>query len=209
MKFAIFCEGHTERAVMGDLLARWLNPKLTERVGFKRVRFDGWHELVRDTPRKAIRYLADPDILGVVSILDLYGPTFYPDHLNTADDRRQWGMEEMRRKVSHEKYRHHFAVHEVEAWLLAQPDILPQQVRNRLPARAAQPEAVNFDVPPARLLNRLYREAISRDYKKVTEGTKLFARLDPETVYLSCPAFKALADDLLDLCPAEMIRSPE
>jgi hypothetical protein len=90
----------------------------------------------------------------------------------------------------------------VEAWLLAQPDILPPRVKNRLPGRAAQPETVNFDEPPAKLLNELYREVLHKDYKKVTEGTKLFAKLNPETVYLSCPAFKALADDLLGLCPA-------
>lgn len=201
MKFVIFCEGHTERAVMADLLSRWLNPKLTQRIGFKRVRFDGWHQLVEDTPQKAAMHLCDPDILGVVSLLDLYGPTFYPSHLSSADERRKWGINHLQERVNDARYRHHFAVHEVEAWVLSQPDILPPAVKNRLPGKAAQPELINFDQPPAKLLHKLYREALHKDYKKVVEGTKLFGKLNPEVVYQKCPSFKALADDLLSLCP--------
>jgi hypothetical protein len=89
VKFVIFCEGYTERDVMADFLGRWLNSRLTEKIGFKRVRFDGWAQLVNDAPKKARMHLADPDIVGVVSLLDLYGPTFYPPHLRTADERRQ------------------------------------------------------------------------------------------------------------------------
>ena len=202
MKFVIFCEGFTERAVMADLLGRWLNPRLKQRVGFKRVRFDGWAQLVQDTPVKALMHLADDDVLGVISLLDLYGPTFYPKHLTAASDRQNWGMDHMRQKVESTKYRHHFAVHEVEAWLLSQPEILPPPVMRKLPGKSAQPETVNFDEPPAKLLNKLYREALGKDYKKVVEGNKLFGKLCPDLVYQKCPAFKALADDLLELCPA-------
>jgi len=207
MKFVLFCEGYTERGVLGPLLRRWLEPRTTERVGFKPVLFNGWKQLVDDTPKKAALHLRDQDILGVISLLDLYGPTFYPAKCVTVDERREWGMKEMRSRVSHDRYRHHFAVHEVEAWLLSQPDLLPAQVRNKLPGKAVRPESVNFDEPPAKLLNRLYNEALRKDYKKVTEGTKLFGKLDPAVVYAKCPAFKALADDLLSLCPAA-IRQP-
>jgi hypothetical protein len=84
----------------------------------------------------------------------------------------------------------------------------PAEVKKKLPSKAAQPEAVNFDEPPAKLLNRLYGEALRKDYKKVVEGTKLFHKLNPELVYQSCPSFKALADDLLGLCP-QSIRLPK
>lgn len=204
MKFVVFCEGHTERTIMADLLSRWLNPRLTQRVGFKSVRFDGWPQLVAEAPRKAVMHLREPDILGVISLLDLYGPTFYPAHLTTASERQQWGIQHLQDRVNDPRYRHHFAVHEVEAWLLSQPDILPPGVKNRLPGKAAHPESVNFDAPPAKLLQRLYREVLGKDYKKVVEGTKLFAKLNPEIVYQKCPSFKSLADDLLQMCPQEI-----
>lgn len=206
MKFVLFCEGHTERGVLGPLLRRWLEPRTSERVGFKPVLFNGWKQLVDDTPKKAALHLRDQDILGVISLLDLYGPTFYPPKCVTVDQRRDWGMNDMMSRVNHDRYRHHFAVHEVEAWLLSQPDLLPAQVRNKLPGKVERPESVNFDEPPAKLLNRLYNEALRKDYKKVVEGTKLFSKLDPTIVYAKCPAFKALADDLLCLCPAEIRR---
>ena len=160
MKFVLFCEGYAERGVLGPLLRRWLEPKLSERGGFRPVLFSGWRQLVDDAPKKAAMHLRDKDILGVISLLDLYGPTFYPANYVTVDERREWGIKEMRSRVNQDRYRHHFAVHEVEAWLLSQPDLLPAAVRNKLPGKAEKPESVNFDEPPAKLLNRLYREGL-------------------------------------------------
>jgi hypothetical protein len=116
-------------------------------------------------------------------------------------------MEYMRRRLNNDRYRHHFAVHEVEAWILSQPELLPLEVRKKFPGKIAWPETVNFDEPPAKLLNRLYQETLRRDYKKVVNGAKLFGQLNPEIVYQKCPSFKALADDLFSLCPAK-IRKP-
>ena len=201
MKFVIFCEGYTEHMVIPNLFGRWLNPRLKEKVGFKLVRFNGWNQLVDDTPRKAKMYLDQKDSLGVISLLDLFGPTFYPTHITEAEARRQWGMKYMLDRVDHLKYRHHFAVHELEAWLLSQPEKFPPAVQRKLPGKVAQPELINFNEPPAKLLDRLYMEAFKKGYKKVVEGSKLFLSLDPEITYRKCPAFRALVDDLLNLCP--------
>lgn len=202
MKFVLLCEGETERKVLAPLLQRWLEGRVAKRVGFLSVGFNGWADLERDAAQKAALHLRNPDVLGVISLLDLYGPNFYPAHLTTAEQRREWGMQHMASKIKHDRYRHHFAIHEIEAWLLSQPSILPPAVAKKLPGRAEKPETVNSDEPPAKLLNRLYNEVLHKDYKKVVEGQKLFAKLDPALVYAKCPAFKALADDLLALCPA-------
>jgi len=141
-------------------------------------------------------------VLGVVALLDLYGPTFYPPSQTDATSRRDWGRSHLQSMLQDPRYRPHFAVHEVEAWILAQPELLDSKVRKKLPGNAEAPETVNFNEPPAKLLDRLYNEVFRKNYKKVVEGTKLFAKLDPEVVYAKCPSFKALADDLLALCPA-------
>jgi hypothetical protein len=204
MKIVVLCEGYTERAVVSDLFSRWLNPKVTERIGFKPVRFNGWKQLVDDAPKKADIHLRDPKVLGVVALLDLYGPTFYPDHLKNAEERRVWGTNHLSKQFENPRYRPHFAVHEVEAWILAQPTILDSKVRKKLPGKAQNPEEVNSTTPPAKLLDQIYSEVLGKGYKKVVEGTKLFSKLDPEVVYTKCPAFKALADDLLSFCPEEI-----
>ena len=207
MRFVILCEGKTERDVLGDLLRKWLNPRVKERIGFTCPNLEGWQNVVAEAQKKARLYFAEKDVLGVISLIDLYGPDkarFYPQHIKTASERYKWGIEHMQKEVGHERYRHHFAVHEVEAWLLSQPEHLPPAVSNKLPGKAAKPESVNFDEPPAKLLKRLYREALQKEYLKISDGHKLFSKLDPEIVYRKCPAFKALADDLLALCPPAM-----
>ena len=105
----------------------------------------------------------------------------------------------MENQVHDARFRQYFAVHEIEAWILSQPEVLPLAVRKRLPGRTAKPETVNFDEPPSYLLDQIYKEATGRSYKKRTYGEELFRELDPVVVREKCPYFRMLADDLVDL----------
>jgi hypothetical protein len=58
---------------------------------------------------------------------------------------------------------------------------------------------VNFDEPPAKLLERLYKEKLHKGYKKVIDGANLFADLKPEVAYGKCPSLQRLMDDMLQL----------
>lgn len=98
MKFVLFAEGHTEHKAVPAFLKRWLDPKLSEPVGIQSVRFDGWAELVKDAPVKAELYLSRGDVIAVVALLDLYGPTFYPDDKNTPDERYEWAKRYLEEK---------------------------------------------------------------------------------------------------------------
>jgi hypothetical protein len=93
MKFVLFVEGHTEKKSLPQFLKRWLDPRLTKPVGIKIVRFDGWSDFVKSAPTKALLYLNGPDrddIAAVIGLLDLYGPTFYPENKQTANERYDW-----------------------------------------------------------------------------------------------------------------------
>lgn len=202
MKFVLFVEGHTERKAIPSFLKRWLDPRLDRPVGIKSVRFEGWAELVDDVEKRAQVYLDDQDgsdVIAVVSLLDLYGPTIYPRHAESAADRERWGREHIQGKVNRESFRHFFAIHETEAWLLSQPNIFPAAVREVLPTKTAAPEQVNFDEPPAHLLNRLYKQTTRRGYKKVVYGGQLFEKLDPNIAYDKCPTLRSLLDEMLAL----------
>ena len=72
-------EGYTEKKALSDFLKRWIDPKLDQRVGLKVVRFEGWPKLIKDSPKKARLYLEENDVIAVFALLDLYGPTIYPD----------------------------------------------------------------------------------------------------------------------------------
>lgn len=202
MKFVLFVEGHTERKAVAGFVKRWLDGRLDQPVGVKTVRFDGWAELVKDVKTKAHLHLGQPDVIAVLSLLDLHGPTIHPNDQQTADERRVWGTGHLQEKVGHDRYFHFFAVHEVEAWLLSQPEIFPREVRDLFPPQIRTPERVNFNEPPAYLLDRLYRQAQGKSYKKVVYGTQLFSKLDVNIAREKCPQLRAMLDKMLMLAKA-------
>jgi hypothetical protein len=205
MKVVLFVEGHTEHQALPKFLKRWLDQRIRPPVGVQVVRFNGWSELDRDLASKARNFLSAPTSAGiaaVVMLLDLYGPDrahFYPPDKVTAQERITWATAHFQKRVDDPRFRAFFAVHETEAWLLSQPKILPPAVATSLPGRARHPESVNFDEPPAKLLDKLYRRHLKRRYGKVLDGRHLFAVLDPALVYDKCPNFKKLLDAVVEL----------
>jgi hypothetical protein len=199
MKFVLFAEGYTEHKAVPAFLKRWLDPKLSKPVGIQSVRFDGWAELVKDAPVKAELYLSKGDVIAVIALLDLYGPTFYPDDKNTPDKRYEWAKRYLEEKVGLNKFFQFFAVHEVEAWLLSDPSIFPTSVRRQVAGLSQSPERVNNTNPPAKRLNDVYSRQTKRRYKKVVYGKDLFAKLDPHVAYGKCPHLKEFLDGMLKL----------
>ena len=202
MKFVLFVEGHTEKKSIAPFLKRWLDPQLRQPVGIQIVRFDGWPEMVKDLPHAVRLHLEVPgkdQIIAVLALLDLYGPTIYPGHLKTAEERCRWAVEELTRKVGQDRFRMFFAVHEVEAWLLSRPELFPPLIASKFPGNIQHPETVNFNIPPAKLLDTLYNQVLKRDYNKVVFGSNLFQGLDPNEVYRKCPHFAAMMDEMLRL----------
>lgn len=72
-------------------------------------------------------------------------------------------------------------------------------MRDALPGKSGQPETVNFDEPPAKLLDRLYSQKLRTSYKKVIDGRNLFAKLDPEVARAKCPMLRLMLDEMLEL----------
>jgi hypothetical protein len=211
MRFILFVEGHTEDKTLPQFLKKWLDPKLTNPIGIRTVRFQGWPEQLKDAPLKAKMHLNGPakdDIIAVISLLDLCGPTFYPNNLTECKERYDWAKKYIEEKVNQPNFYQFFAVHEVEAWLLSEPDIFPLKVKKAFPKKIQDPETVNFDEPPAKILERLYLLHISRSYKKVIHGKELFGKLNPDVAYQKCPKLKELLDKMLELAkqskPAEI-----
>lgn len=201
MKFVLFVEGHTEKA-LPSFLGRWLNPQLNQPVGIQAVQFNGTADMIKDMPARAERFLNAPkqDIIAVIGLLDLYGlPLIIPTSQKTVTERCAWAKVYLEEQVGHPKFKQFFAVHETEAWLLSQPGIFPEPMQEEVADNAPRPETVNSHEHPAKLLHRLYRKHYKRDYKKVTDGADLFADLDPAVAYEKCPHLKAMLDDMLSL----------
>lgn len=199
MKFVLFVEGYTEQKAVPSFLKRWLDPQLSQNVGIKPVRFQGWSEFQLKIARRARLHLNGPEagqLVGAIGLLDLYGPDFFPGDLS-HQERHERAVIHFQTQVDHPKFRMFFAVHEVEAWLLSDPQLLPAAVRSKLPGKAAQPESVNLSEPPAKLLDRLYRANTREGYDKVVHGSKLFDRLNPSVAYDKCPYLAKMLDEML------------
>ena len=201
MKFVLFVEGYTEKYGVPAFLKRYLDHRLSQPIGIMPVRFDGWAELVKDAPRKSRMYLKDPkqrqDIVAVIALLDLHGPTFYPPHAKSAVSRYKWAKAHLEKAVGLDRFHQFFAVHEIEAWLLSDPDLFPAPVKKALPGVVKKPEEVDFDEPPKKLLQRLYLEKTDQTYKNVRHGEQLFNSLSPELACKKCPKLKALLEKML------------
>ena len=201
-KFILFVEGYTEMKGLAGFLKRWLDVRLDAPVGIETVRFEGWSDLVRDAKKKANLYLTSPkqsEIIAVIGLIDLYGVDNYPDDIASVKERYQWLKKDIEERVGQARYRQFFAVHETEAWFLANLRDFPTEVRKALEKKAAHPELVNFDTPPAKLLEATFSRELKRDYKKVTEASNRFPRLDPEQVAEKCPHLQEMLNELLRL----------
>jgi len=202
-QIALFVEGDTERGearrrTLPRFIHNWLDPQLPEgrRVGITPVKFQGVSNYLDGLQRKIALYLDDGRANFVVGLVDLYGiPASRIDlsQYTTVKDKIIAARGYMRSIVPKEyrdRFRQHFAVHEVEAWLLAYPEEWPPEVRDQITRRA--PEQIDLTEPPAKFLKRI----VGR-YKKTTTAMNLFPKVNPQVAIDKCPFLRQFMEDLL------------
>jgi len=212
MKFILFVEGETEDLGLSAFINRWLGEQFERdsRVGVQVKAFEGWSELRDNAPKHTKEYLTKPayaDVIAVISLIDLYGPTFYPADITSVKERYEWGRAYMEKRVRDYfakeglpealalKYHHFFAVHETEAWLLTRPDLFHKDVRDAL-KKQKPPEQVNFNTPPGKLLEKLYMQQVKRAYSKTVTARNIFPKLDAQATADKCPYLKEMLLEL-------------
>ncbi len=209
-QIALFVEGDSEsgdarRQTLPIFIHKWLDPQLPQgqRVGITAVNFKGVSKYLDEMPRKVGLYLDNGRANFVVGLVDLYG--IPPDRIDLSQCPRveekviaaRAYIRSLVPKQFGELFRQHFAVHELEAWLLAYPEEWPAEVRHQIAER--RPEQVNFNEPPAKFLKRIYKSVLGKNYKKTTTAKNLFPKIDPQIAIDKCPYSKQFMEDLLDL----------
>jgi hypothetical protein len=205
-RIALFVEGDTERGearrkTLPAFFHKWLDPQLPQgaRVGIHARRFQGVSNYLDDLAKTIELYLNEQRANFVVGLVDLYG--LPPDRVDLSgcasiQDKVSAARQQIKELVPEEfksRFRQHFAVHEVEAWLLAYPEKWPPEVRDQIRKRA--PERVDFKEPPAKFLRRI----LGGRYKKTVYAKNLFPNVDPQQAIDKCPFLKLLAEDLLEI----------
>lgn len=203
MRFVLLTEGATEAKCLPESFKRWFDLQLNQPLAVQAVDMRGYPNFRRDLVRKAQLHLGGPrasEIIAVIGLLDLYAPDLFAENLQSRDEKYQWGVEHIERQLGDERFRMFFVVHELEAWLLSQPNLFPRAVEKLLPKQP--PEQVNSDQPPVKRLNQAYRQAVGKTYKKTVDGTNLFRKLDPYVAADKCPRLKRMLETMLELAQA-------
>jgi hypothetical protein len=172
-KIFLFVEGDSERgdAVRQNLPSffyRWLDPRLPKgkQVALQAVKSKGVGDYIKEVGVKTEVYLQQHRADVVFGIVDLYGIprdkldlVGYPS-LQTKIEAAHNYLKNLVPEHCRNHFRQHFAVHELEAWLLAYPDMWPQKIRAKI--APLKPEEVNFDTPPSKWL----RKQLGREFKR-------------------------------------------
>jgi hypothetical protein len=201
VKFILFVEGKTEKQSLADFVARSINPRLPSPVGFSVIKFEGVGDYIANIKRRVELYFSQRQqepIVAAIGLIDLYGSSLSSPQLSAAENVAR-GRTEIERQVGHSRFKQHFAVHEVEAWLLGHAEILPRAVRDALSQKCSRPETVNMHEPPSKLLRRLYQQHLNRPYHKVLDGRRLFLDCDPNIVAAKCPHFSQMLTEMEQL----------
>ncbi len=212
MKVHLFVEGDLEQRVLPGFFTRWLLAR-----GFSQApeiptphNFHDIGKFVNEIGESAGGFLrkVDPNeqvaAIGIADLKDPIDHAFFPPDVTTVQERYDYGVKKIQKEVGDSRFRMYFSVHEFEAWLLAEPGLFPAPIAEALAGIAVPPEAVNFNETPAKLLTRLFKEAVRKGelkhpYRKIGHGVRYFNQLDPEIAYAKCPYLKRLLDDLLAL----------
>ena len=205
-QIALFVEGDTEwggsgQATLSKFFHNWLDPQMPKgsRIGIKVVKFQGVSNYLDDLATKLALHLDEGTAKFVFGLVDLYGiPSNRIDltRCTTVAAKVTEARKQIRALVPRQyqnRFRQHFAVHEVEAWLLAYPEKWPANIRNQITKKP--PEEVNFAEPPAKFLKRL----LGGRYKKTVMAKNIFPFVDPGIAIGKCPHLARLANDMLEV----------
>ena len=203
-RIVLLVEGKTERGdyrhqTLPAFFHRWLDPQLPKgrKVGIHAVSMGGSPSFLSDLPQKVDDYLSRGKANFVIGLLDLYGLPKAIDlsGCSTTAERVMAARQHIQGLVParlRPRFHQHFAVHEIEAWLLAYPERFPQNVRKQLKPRP--PEDVNMNEPPSRYLKRL----LGTKYMKTVTARNTFLSpdVDPQVAIDACPHLRALTRTL-------------
>lgn len=192
MKIILFVEGESDSHGLQNLLRNEISLLRKNRHSLRIYSFMGKFNLLRKIGYQTRRAIEEVNADIVFALVDLYPGDIDPDALRRK--LRSRAPREYR-----DRFHPHVAVHDLEAWILADPEPLRRMLKARSIRIYPNPERVDNQKPPKRHLEELFRRHLKRAYRATEDGPRLFAMIDSTVVANKCPNFKMLRDDLLRL----------
>lgn len=196
-RIIILCEGDTEELAVKNFIAKQWRADQLHSTGLYPINLNG---KLQDISKNTRLFLQDSGILAVFTMVDLAGMDRVNhssnDHLDMkVKNVKHWlakGITHQR----HDDFHPHVCVHETEAWILAEGVALKERLGDSNIQPDPMAEKKNFLDPPSKRINTLFLKNRGNRYRKIRDGRPLFANLQFEPVYNSCPYFRKFQDDL-------------
>jgi hypothetical protein len=196
-KIVVLCEGDTEELALRYFIGRQWQADGLSRVGLKGIDLGGKPQ---DVGKYAMRYLGERETLAVFTLTDLQGTTLIQHKPSDDLERKVSRMREWLRAqiedADSSRFFPHVCVHQTEAWILAEGHALATRLRDPALKPDIGAESKNFENPPSKRLNDLFRHRGRPGYHKIIDGRPLFEKMEFEPVYKSCHYFQGFYDDL-------------
>lgn len=205
----IYCEGETDKHILSFLLDHFQSELRPGKSPVAlRVHPLGGSKYLTDIGKVVTNRIVveqDPVVFGLI---DFYGlinrfPKVAKWEGDPLPQRLEYITNQVKQRIPaayRPQFHQHFAVHDIEAWLLA--DEGPLQAMFGRPGVGPwhRPETVNLSKPPSAVLAELYRLKGREAYIKSVNGPSLLSKASPKAILDKCPYFKMLIDDLMEAC---------
>lgn len=138
-------------------------------------------------------------VAGLITRSHLCGLALpFPASVTEVEEKVAWAKQELESCAKDMRFRQFFAVYELEAWLLSDTGLFPNEVKNALPASLS--EKVNSSEPPSKLIGKLYQSKIRKPYKKQADGEKFFCETGPKNSLSEVSALESAAGRNARIC---------
>lgn len=203
-KIVLLCEGSTEEFAVRHFLRPRLDKDGLGHVGLRTINLEAKFEDIFDL---VPGFLKTPEVRAVFTLVDLYGLNRVPFPANATVTQkvaaaRNW-LRSRTTGVEADFFHPHLAVHDIEAWLLAEGASLSKRLGHTVKARG-NAESIDFDKPPKIVVNELFQLHRKNSYRETIDGPLLYAKLDFDSVYKTCPYFRELYDDLKSIAASAL-----
>jgi hypothetical protein len=205
MRIRLLCEGATEAG-----LRSLLNEAVDIRgCGIKITTYEGVGSLLRKLDGRIAAELQSGAQV-VFCLVDYYHYPLPEDSRNLPTAQRLSAIKSnVTQRIDDSRrgaVRCHVAVHELEAWILADEEALSRRLKVTNLSPWPHPESVNDMRPPFKVLEELFRtrSPLKKRYVKPKDGIDLLMKADWQKVYNKCPTFKQLVDELREFCQQDI-----